>query len=263
MDDGEGEIRNENDSSSLFTQNAWALNRFVPLRLLEAAGSSTSLPPNLRSSILRAAWVRAFLVENEEVSLHLAPLLGDALPDMKPFLEQYLSAADRESRRFAGAYFLLEFPGLQPYIRIGADRSTSLDAIDDLRDNWWYANDLALGASAEDVYVQRDRLSPNEQNTAGTAPSFLTDLDRKAAERETKKLASIFGGPTYLGTIVKNYAVSHRQDARVPKALHLTVRASRFGCHDSLTTMISKEAFQLLHKHYAETSWAKRTKYYY
>ncbi len=263
QDWGEGEIRSDKDSSSLFTPMASALNRFVPLRLLDSACWCASLPPNLRSSIIRATWVRAFLVDDQEISLHVAPLLANTLPDMKPFLEQFQSATDNNSRRFAGAYFLLEFPGLQPYIRIGTDRSTSLDAIDDYRDNWWYSNDFAIGASAEDVYVQSETFSQDHQKSLDQPPSFLTGLDKTTAERETKKLTSLFGGPTYLGGIVNNYALSHRQDARVPEALYLTVRATRYGCHDSLTTMISKEAFQQLHKYYSESTWAKRTKYYY
>jgi len=261
--EGEGDFRYTKDSLSLFTPIASALNKFVPLRLLDSACLSASLPPNLRIAILRATWVRSFLIDNQKVSLRLTPLLGNALPDMKPFLEQYKSAPDDESRTFAGAYFLLKFPGLQPYIRIGKDRSTSINVIDDFRDNWWYSNDMALGASAEDVYVQSEAFTRNQEKTSNQPPSFLTESDRESAKRETKKLTSIFGGPTYLGRIVNNYAISHRQDTRVPEALYLTVRASRFGCHDSLTTTVSKEAFQLLHKRYSETSWAKQTKYYY
>jgi hypothetical protein len=80
---------------------------------------------------------------------------------------------------------------------------------------------------------------------------------------ETKKLSSLPGGPNFLIKIVNKWANDHPQDTRVPEALHLAVRASRFGCHDEMTSKLSKEAFKILHKQYAKTIWAEQTKYYY
>jgi hypothetical protein len=52
-------------------------------------------------------------------------------------------------------------------------------------------------------------------------------------------------------------------DPRVPEALHLAVRATRFGCTDADTGTFSKAAFDLLHQRYPKSSWAQKTKYWY
>ena len=52
-------------------------------------------------------------------------------------------------------------------------------------------------------------------------------------------------------------------DPRVPEALHLAVRTTRYGCVDGETTSFSKAAFQLLHRRYPKSEWAKKTKYWF
>jgi len=51
--------------------------------------------------------------------------------------------------------------------------------------------------------------------------------------------------------------------ARVAKALHLAVRATRFGCTDAGSSAQSKAAYQLLHRQYPKSEWAAQTKYYF
>ena len=55
----------------------------------------------------------------------------------------------------------------------------------------------------------------------------------------------------------------HPKDPRVPEALHLAVRATRVGCTDVGSSAESKAAFQLLHRQYPQSEWAKNTKYYF
>jgi hypothetical protein len=52
-------------------------------------------------------------------------------------------------------------------------------------------------------------------------------------------------------------------DPRVPEALHLAVRSTRYGCTDTKTTQFSKQAFRVLHKQYPQSSWAQQTRYWY
>jgi hypothetical protein len=46
----------------------------------------------------------------------------------------------------------------------------------------------------------------------------------------------------------------------VPEALHLLVRATRFGTPDSA---ISRRAYTRLHERYPGSSWAKKTPYFF
>jgi len=52
-------------------------------------------------------------------------------------------------------------------------------------------------------------------------------------------------------------------DQRLAEALHLVVRATRYGCSDDGTAQISKQAFDVLHARYPNSSWAKQTPYWY
>ena len=49
----------------------------------------------------------------------------------------------------------------------------------------------------------------------------------------------------------------------MPEALHLAVRATRYGCTDDETSQWSSKAFQLLRRRYPKSEWAAKTKYHY
>ena len=69
--------------------------------------------------------------------------------------------------------------------------------------------------------------------------------------------------PNYLAQQVIDWAKGHPDDKRVPEALHLAVRATRYGCTNKLTTNHSKKAFDLLHQRYPKSEWARKTKYHF
>jgi hypothetical protein len=58
---------------------------------------------------------------------------------------------------------------------------------------------------------------------------------------------------------VLEWARVHPQDPRVPEALHLVVRATRYGCTDDATGAVSRAAFTLLHRHYPKSPWTTKT----
>jgi|WetSurMetagenome_2_1015567.scaffolds.fasta_scaffold828404_1 hypothetical protein len=76
-------------------------------------------------------------------------------------------------------------------------------------------------------------------------------------------MSAVPTAPDYFGKIVIPWAKKHPADSRAPEALHLTVKATRFGRTDSESGKLSREAFQLLHSKYANTEWAKKTPYWY
>jgi hypothetical protein len=69
--------------------------------------------------------------------------------------------------------------------------------------------------------------------------------------------------PTFLAAEAIAYATRHPGDPRSPEALHLAVRATRYGCVDDQTSKFSKKAFRLLHKKWPKSDWARKTKYHY
>jgi hypothetical protein len=69
--------------------------------------------------------------------------------------------------------------------------------------------------------------------------------------------------PNYISQQVLQWANRSPDDPRVPEALHLAVNTTRFGCTDEQSGRWSKAAFDLLHRKYPNTPWAKKTKYWF
>jgi hypothetical protein len=180
---------------------------------------------------------------------------------MAPLLDQHGAATSISSRRFSAACLMLKYPGLVPYVRIGLERESPLDEINDLRDNWWYAGDLSVEASAEDAFYSPP--SGHKEVANVSPPSFLGTAQLRAAQEETKFLRALPAAATYLGKITTEFAKMHPEDPRIPEALHLTVKASRYGCRDDRSSLYSKKAFTLLHKNYPQSDWTKKTPYWY
>src|SRR4029077_17182780 len=96
-----------------------------------------------------------------------------------------------------------------------------------------------------------------------SSPAFLSSEDRANAAKERAELESQTAAPNWLGKRALDYANAHPDDPRVPEALHLVVRARRYGCYDSPSENYSKPAFSLLHKRYPDNPWTKKTPYWF
>jgi hypothetical protein len=83
------------------------------------------------------------------------------------------------------------------------------------------------------------------------------------ASRELAALAGRGSAPTDLAREAVAFARRAPADPRAPEALHLAVRATRYGCVDDETGRFSKAAFDLLHRRYGRTDWARRTPYWF
>jgi hypothetical protein len=139
---------------------------------------------------------------------------------------------------------ILKFPGMRPHVDVGMGRLTKHARIDDYRDNWW------CGVSGE------SDLKPE-------LPGFLNDAQRSALAAEKRKLEALQIGGNDLCIRAVEWAKRSPTDPRVPEALHLAVKATRFGCRDKQTQQRSRLAFDTLHKQYPNSAWAKKTRYYY
>jgi hypothetical protein len=91
----------------------------------------------------------------------------------------------------------------------------------------------------------------------------LNAAERQRPAAEWQHLSSYGTAPRYLPRIVIEWAKKHPEDARVPEALHLAVRATRYGCQDGKPNPLSREAFNLLHQNYPKSEWAKQTPFWF
>ena len=239
------------DSTNVFNQG-------MPVAVMKNAALSTTLAPNLRRGVTQAAFMRAALLDDRESAIAVAKLLGETYPETKGFLASYQSAATPEARRFAAAFLSLKFPGLRPYVTAGIGRTTEVNEIDSYRDNYWCAEPPTSMSNAGWQGEGEDK-----PKAAPIAPPEFLRLSQAAALRQASALAALGSAPNYLCRIAIEWAEKNPTDARAPEALHLAVRSTRYGCTDKETGRWSKAAYDLLHRRYPNTTWAKNTKYWF
>ena len=220
---------------------ASVINTRLPLEMMDQAAHSSLLDGALKKRLLKAVWVRAVLLDRTDVAVKLLPEMQSLAPDAAPLWKAIALESDPHAAKFDAVYLLLKHPGLEPILRSGLERETPIDETDLYRDNWWCA------VAAEQ----------------GPPPSFLDAAATTAASAELSILAAEGPAPNFLAAEVIRWARAHGDDPRVPEALHLSVKATRFGCTDDATTKFSKEAFQILHRNYPGSKWARKTPYYY
>jgi hypothetical protein len=241
------------------------LNGQATLDLLKDAARGDILPNNLRAEVAKAAWVRAVLVGDETNAREIAPVLQRMWPQLQKPLDGYLQAGDSGERRFAAVWLMLKFPGMRPHFAPGYGRLTELGRMDHSGDNWWCAGSPEpenLAIPGHSVFQLSGPLN-TVYSTGEPGAQFLSAAQKNKAREEWLAISKVPAAPDYLTTQTVDWAQSHRDDPRVPEALHLAVQATRYGCASTETGRHSEQAFQLLHRNYPDSEWARKTKYWY
>jgi hypothetical protein len=246
--------RGKQDKEKAFFNDysAEILAQRMPLELLVESTKSESLPAPLRRELARSTWTRATVLGNMAAAEQLQPVIEQLDKPLWTTMEPFRSAKTNEQKRFAAAFVTLQNPGLSPYVRTGLLRSATLGEIDNFRDNWW-CEPLQDGGGR--IRADRDPSVPT--------PAFLSVTEVAELKDETARLADVAVAPNILAAEVLGFAKLHPDDERVPEALHLVVRSTRYGCTDAETTKWSEKSFRLLHEHYPKSEWTLKTKYYY
>ena len=204
----------------------------------------------LRQEMALATWTRAVIAQDWRVADQMVRVIEKEVKGSDKYLDPFLKSGDPSAKTFAAAFAMLHWPGIQPTMNAGSLRDDPLQTINNYRMNWWCTPEIASKALA--VGAVRPVFA-----------SFLRKSDQEAGERQENTILSQSIAPNYLVPIVVAWAKGHPDDPRVPEALALAVKATRFGCTDAHTTDFSKAAFGLLHSKYPQSEWAKKTKYYY
>ena len=237
-------------------------NQALPLSLRKEAALRPILPAHLRRELALTSWVEAALLDQVAVAQELATVVTAQMPELKPYLDAYVAAPSQDAKKSAAVFLILKYPGTRPYVDEGVGRLTPLDQIDNFRNNWWCVlQEQSTTPDAEGDGRPGNPLS--KMVRAANALDFLTAAQKAAGQAEVQKLRALDTAPNYLVVQVLAWAQRTPNDPRVPEALHLAVRSTRYGCTDAKTTQFSKQAFQLLHKQYPQSPWAKQTKYWY
>jgi hypothetical protein len=265
------------ESASHFDADASvALTEKLPMRMLAEAAKSSTLPKPLRREVVIAAWTRAILLDQDATARELIPTAQELVPEATYDFGEYSRITDILQLRFAAILAILRNPGFRPFVTAGYSRGNlytvgepGFNKLDNLHDNWW----CALTPTPENQSYARDYYrmfikmsSPLREiypEDKFPSPLFLTADDRAAAEKEHADLEAHSAAPNWLGKRAVEWATAHPEDPRVPEALHLVVRAWRYGCPEGSEENYSKAAYDLLHKRYPASEWTKKTPYWF
>jgi hypothetical protein len=239
----------------------------LPLDRLVDASRARTLPPRLRVRVAVATFTRAVLLDRPDAALAVTPGLRSLAPQLASDLDRYTAAAPADRHREA-IRLLLRTPGMHASVQ-GLDDDMSyevgepsrrLDYI--LRRDWWCAaGDPATRRN--DVNWPWDSALIALLGTSPGPPDFLTAAERSALAREMKLLAAIGPAPDYLAREAINWARTSPTDIDAAEALARAVAGARSRCEGLRKRELSRQAFQLLHRLFPQSPWAKQTKYWY
>ena len=201
------------------------LNEAMPLATLADAATAKGVSDAIRTPILVAAFTRAILLDREDVAARLAPRLIAQQSELEKPYETWRKAKGAQ-RRYAAADLFAHHAGLQPF----AQRNVSTRG-------WW---------------CYRKTEEPK------VVPPFLAD-----AAGEQQELMKLDAGATFILRAYLDLAEAQPKDPRVAEGLSLAIKGTRWSCGDGDTDALAERAFNLLHKRYAATEWAKETPYWY
>lgn len=241
-------------TNAMITPTAAAMMNHMPISALVRLAGLTAAPLPLRSGAAQIAFARGVLLGDFLQADAAARLLSAQSEEDAADLKGYLAARHDEERRFAAAFVVLHWPGLEPVLSVSFLRDGSLRKLSEFRNNWWSTSLLPKVQSSDPL----EELPSDE-----TAPRFLNRAERTAGEREYAALGKVESASNWLPRAVIEWAESHRDDPRVPEALHLAVNATHYAGDTTGAGPYSKKAFQLLHRNYPRSPWTAKTKYYY
>lgn len=224
-----------------------AISLGLPLSSYKDATLSTVLPQGVRAHFAATTWVRASLLGDRATAASVASVTGLLNPALVPYIARVEQAHTEDERRMGLLVAILKFPTLGPGV-----------------DGWVVGPTPAEGVMSSSAgYFWCERPSGASASAPPTMPPFVSVADRDVAKKELAALDKLGAGATWLAFEAARVAEALPKDPRAPEMLHLAVRATRFGCKDAKTTAASKRAFQVLHKQYAGSTWAKATPYYF
>ena len=238
-----------------FDNDARAAMSFVtPLPIMARVAQSDRLPPNVQRDVALAVWTRAVLLDDAEAANAVAPIVARYFPQYGAGWKTYQSAATPQQKKIEAALLLLRLPGASPWFASELGYTYMRDVIGLVAARWWehVDSDKQAAPDAADITLCDDCALPLQF----APPAFLTSGDRDRARNEVARLRQLPGAPAYLGAIILSWANAQPRDPRVPEALHLVVRATRYGQKDTET---SKAAYLFLHNRYRRNPWTSKT----
>jgi hypothetical protein len=238
-----------NCSTNIAEHSARSLDA-LPLDVLMDVLHNKNLADSEKEKFVRNVWLRAVLLRRDNVAQSLDPRVFRPEAYQAPFakdvigklVNDYESAETPEEKQFAAVFLM------QHQYAFGYDIGS-----------------VAAWCASPRIFKDGPNYwtGPEQPATPLGPPPFLTEAQRKQAETEQAALGQVDSQANYYAKVVLEYAEKHPEDPRVAEALSRAVKNTRMNCNNPRTGELSESAFNLLHKRYGNTSWAKNTKYWY
>ncbi len=221
------------------------LFRDLPLKELVALAARPEITSDLKARLAETIWTRAVILDDYATADLFTDELARNRNTTRHLYERFKTAPDADAKRLAATLILVNTPELTP------------NTYDDKGDpNAW-------GCPQSNYGIRADPLNR-------VSLSWLKPEARQQAAAEQKRLQALPLRTAYLAPNLLAWAKTKPDDPEAPKALHFFVSATRLECQSlpepgpgSKKPTHSRDAFQLLHKHYPKSSWTAKTKYYF
>lgn len=272
-----------------FGEDARAVIDRLPLQARIALSRDARLPAKLRLDVAVTSYARAVALGDHAAVDGLAADLETLLPQMSDDFRRVRTAPVGPDKRFYEFFVLAKVPG----IRIDLVEYTRPEGTVAQFQQYW--TDWIIPAKGRPVKADPPPLAQYQDGGVieddapdaatdltclgecglGTAPLRLPDFARAGqAQADAERGYFVRVKPTYGdeppppppagSTVVWEdmlaYAAANPKNAQVPEALYWLVRVGRFGGSHNHS---GRRAFQLLHKAYPASTWAKRSPYFY
>lgn len=277
-----------------FGEDARAIIDRMPLAMRAEVARDASLPAELRLDVALTNFSRAVALRDSRTAELMAGDLARLLPQLGADWQRVVTSRG-SAKRYAQLFAMAKLPGLRP------DLATYYRPRGTVRQfKGYWARWMMFPAGAEPPGTERpparsynadsiagrydvtmegyseggeDDLVCRGKCGAGGRPIHLPRFVAEAQPREAVERSRYLADGGYLdeqaqypaGTVVLwdellDQARANPSDPRSPEALYWLIRIGRWG---GGYNHLSKRAFQLLHKRYPGSVWAKRSPYHY
>ena len=227
-------------------------NFFTPQMMLRTI-SNESLSDYQRGRLAISGWTKAILMDDLDTARKLSSQAKHYLPRLGSAFEKFETG---RNPHLEAALIVLDNPAFTPYMWPGAGRVQ-----DRTRPQRPAPDYIALPWNRYNWWCQGSDDNSGRKDWFPSGPRFdqYDEAHREDIQRMQK--AGHVSASDFFGPVVLNYARSNLDDSRVPRALHRLVFANRYECM-AAPAKIAREAHNLLHKHFPDSEWAEKTRYW-
>ncbi|MFL6660170.1 MAG: hypothetical protein ACJ8GW_18945 [Massilia sp.] len=223
---------------------AQSVLRFLSLAELKALVKHPTLTPTWKANLQEIIFTRALIYNDETSALELLDTMARSRKTTAHLYARYKAAKPGAERRLAGMLILVNTPEFNPSV-IGKDGVSK----------YWGCK---LGGS--------EGTSGNQE-----PPRYLSAASLADAEKEQQQLLNLPLRTEFIAPVLLEWAGKKQKDEEAPKALHFLVASTRMECpygtakpeKEQLRARYSRQAFDILHKVYPNSSWTADTKYFF